>query len=347
MKRVAGLDLARGAACLAMIPAHAYDAYVDEPFRRTAGYAATRFVALLPLPLFMVLAGMGVALRVARGVERGEARSSVQRELATRGAQVVLSGYALNVLYGLMDGASSLAVYARFDVLHVIGASIVILGLVLPGRARPRAVSAGVGLLCLLLTPPLQRVAVGAPAGVRLLLVPFVDIAPFTQMPLFPLLSWCALGAALVDVTRAHPRRVAAVGSVVALVAYVGMEAAVSRGAPLSRAHPVVWLNALDLGARAVTVVALSLVLAPQLRTDSRALGALLTLGRGSLRVYALHLPFAYGRLGLRVRAVPDMSVLGATPWVLGVMLLTYGLLRGSDTLRDRWRAWRYTRPAT
>ena len=77
------------------------------------------------------------------------------------------------------------------------------------------------------------------------------------------------------------------------------------------------------------------------------AAGALLALGRGSLRVYALHLPFAYGRLGLRVRAVPDMSVLSATPWVLGLMLLTYGLLRGSDTLRDRWRAWRYTRPAT
>jgi uncharacterized membrane protein len=71
MKRLGGLDLARGLACLGMIEAHAYDAYVDAPHRVTAAFALTRFIALLPLPLFLTLAGMGVALRVQRGLERG------------------------------------------------------------------------------------------------------------------------------------------------------------------------------------------------------------------------------------------------------------------------------------
>ena len=70
----------------------------------------------------------------------------------------------------------------------------------------------------------------------------------------------------------------------------------------------------------------------------------LLTLGTTSLRVYAFHLPFAYGALGEPVRALSDTSVAAATPAVLGLIALTYALVRASDGLRDRFRAWRYTR---
>jgi uncharacterized membrane protein len=352
MKRVAALDLARGLAGLGMIQAHAYDAYVDAPHRASLAFAVTRFVALLPLPLFMVLAGMGVALRVQRGHERDEDPRRVRRELVRRGLTVVLAGYGLSAVYGLMDGASSPAVFLRFDVLHVIGASIVALGLALPGRRRPVPAAAAIGLCFLAPSPFLQQLAQtasetggGAPDGAwRLLLVPFVDVPPYTQMPLFPLASWCGLGAACTPALLRHPARVGGAALLVATGAYVGMHAWLEvPGVTLTRAHPVVWLNAADLGARALVVVALALVCAPRLPQGTRAWSGMLALGTGSLRVYALHLPFAYGALGRAVRAAPDMSVGAATPWVLGLMALTYALLRATDHVQDRWRAWRYT----
>jgi uncharacterized membrane protein len=169
MKRLGGLDLARGLACLGMIEAHAYDAYVDAPHRATVAFALTRFIALLPLPLFLTLAGMGVALRVQRGIERGEAPRDVRRELLWRGFRVVLAGYALNVIYGLMDGARALGSYLRFDVLHVIGASSMLLGLLLPGRARPQRAALVVALLGASAQPVAERRRSGPrePAALR------------------------------------------------------------------------------------------------------------------------------------------------------------------------------------
>jgi uncharacterized membrane protein len=344
MKRLGGLDLARGLACLGMIEAHAYDAYVDAPHRATVAFALTRFIALLPLPLFLTLAGMGVALRVQRGIERGEAPRDVRRELLWRGFRVVLAGYALNVIYGLMDGARALGSYLRFDVLHVIGASSMLLGLLLPGRARPQRTALAVAVLMLLPSPWLNAAAADLESPLRFALVPFVDIAPFTVMPLFPLAAWCALGAALTPVCVRWPGRVALVALGVAVISNSGMEAWLrAAGVPLSRTHPAVWLNALDLGARALVVIGVALVAYPRLATTRFALPILLTLGTTSLRVYAFHLPFAYGALGKPLRALSDTSVAAATPWVAGLMGLTYALVRASDWLRDRWRAWRYT----
>jgi uncharacterized membrane protein len=333
-----------------MIQTHAYDAYVDAPHRGGLAFAATRFVALLPLPLFMVLAGMGVALRVERGRERDEAPSRVRRELVRRGLLVVASGYVLSAVYGLMDGAAWPADFLRFDVLHVIGASVIVLGLVLPGRKHPVAAAVALSLLFLLPCPLLQQLAQAGPAAAgsdsawRPLLVPFVDVSPYTQMPLFPLASWCGLGAACTPLMLRRPARMGAVSLLIAACAYTGMQAWLGvEGVSLTRAHPVVWLNAVDLGARALVVVAVAVLVTPRLPQGAPALGVLLALGTGSLRVYALHLPFAYGVLGRPLRAVPDMSVGAATPWVLGLMALSYALLRITDHLQDRWRAWRYT----
>ncbi|MCB9660718.1 MAG: DUF1624 domain-containing protein [Sandaracinaceae bacterium] len=347
MTRVRGLDLARGVACVAMIQAHAYDAYVDAPHRGSTAFAVTRFLALLPLPLFMVLAGMGVALRVERGRARGEATATTRRELTRRGGLVLLSGYALNLLYGLMDGARTIGELLRFDVLHVIGASILLLGALLPGRARPTLTASALVALWLVPSPWLQRAGQRAPDGVRLLLVPFVDISPYTKMPLLPLAAWCALGAACAQVTLRAPRVVAAMALPLAVAAHLGTEAwAALPGVTLARTHPIVWLNAVDLAARALVVIGLVLAATARHAGPSRAQAPWLALGTGSLRVYALHLPFAYGALGRPLRAIPDMSVLDATPWVASLTVLTYALLRGTDTLRDRFLAWRYTRDA-
>lgn len=347
MKRLGGLDLARGVACVGMIEAHAFDAYVDASHRATLGFAATRFIALLPLPLFLMLAGMGVALRIARARERGEPPRDVQRELVRRGAQVLASGYALNVAYGLMDGARELSSYLRFDVLHVIGASLMLVGWWLPARVKPQRAAAWVAVAVLLPSPWLNALAAELESPLRFALVPFVDIAPFTVMPLVPLCAWCALGVAVTPWCVRWPGRAALVALAIAMAASMGMNAWIdASGTPLTRMHPAVWLNAIDLAGRAVAVIGLSLVVYPRVARTRLLVPALLVLGTGSLRVYALHLPFAYGALGRPLRGVPDMSVAEATPWVLGLVALTLALVWGSTKLEERWRAWRQ-RPYT
>ncbi len=353
MKRLVGLDFARGLACVFMIQTHAFDAYVDAPYRASPAFSATRFLALLPLPLFLVLAGMGVSMRLQRarsqpreGDAEREREASLRRELVRRGAGVLAMGYALNILYGLMDGAQGLTTWLRADVLQAIGLSIVVLGLVLPARPRSGVLLA----LFFLLPSPWLNEAAGAlgggaagggvtrsPAWVALevLLAPFVDVAPYTQMPLFPLGFWAALGLLTLRPLREHPLRLGLVALLVAGLSFSGMEYLISRGVPLSRRHPIVWLNAFDLGARALVVIAFSTHLAHRVDVERAWARPLVTLGQGSLFVYALHLPFAYGALGSTLRA-RELTTAQALPYVTGLILLTYLALVAKNRITAR-----------
>ena len=92
MKRVAALDLARGFAGLAMIQAHAYDAYVDAPYRGGFAFAATRFVALL---------------EELGGLEARVARFSLLAEERPRASSASLAAADIEILHALVGLSGS------------------------------------------------------------------------------------------------------------------------------------------------------------------------------------------------------------------------------------------------
>lgn len=314
MRRVAGVDVARGVASLLMIQGHAYHAWV-APERRDTAYAFTRVLGTLPLPAFLVLAGAAMTWRSSAAVHRNEPMAEVRRAMIRRGLQVLVVGYLVSGVYGLMDGGGMQAVL-RSDVLHVIGLSIAIAAFLgvrgeegVVRRFAGRALALGVLLtvLCPWLSPLGHDADFAAP-----LLALFVDVPGFTQMPVVPLFAWLAVGAvaaavmlrperdAFAEVAGA-PRRtlwaLVAVSLVCIAAGSIGTELLHERlGGPLTRSHPAIVANVVDLAGRGVLVLGLSALAAPHLPTRLR--DALIFLGRGSLVAYVVHIPFCYGRLG-------------------------------------------------
>src|SRR5689334_8258246 len=123
--RNAGIDAARGLAVVLMIQTHAYDAYVRDGDRGTIAYAVTRALGAIPAPLFLLLAGVGLAFAEARAIDV----RSLRRALVLRGLSIVLWGYAVSFAYALLDGTTRLASLLRADILHAIGLSIAITAL--------------------------------------------------------------------------------------------------------------------------------------------------------------------------------------------------------------------------
>lgn len=240
----------------------------------------------------------------------------------------------------------------------------------------PHRFAARAGLLALLISvlcPWLSTLGQGLetqviPAAAAAL---FVDVPGFTRMPWVPLFAWFAIGAmaarlmqtsitpdsgssgiepasptdckthsAFAQIAGASRPRLLAMllGAVaISLVCFATMHAAHrALGGQLSRAHPAILFNILDLGARGVAVLATAALVCVSLPGRFRTL--LCTLGRGSLLAYMAHLPFCYGTL-----AGPWSHQLTMAQASLGVLMLGTGSL-ALVVARDRMRRGRHDR---
>ena len=335
-----------------MLVAHGYDAFVSPAARTGLSFAATRFVAKLALPLFVGLAGVGVALRLARADETargGEGGANSRRELARRGLEIILIGYALSLAMAAMDGyLGRPAIWLRADALHVIGLSVLLLGCTLPAigaRHRPW-VALGLSAILALASPWLHPTARTAqtwldhpPLGQAMALI--VDVPPLTKMPLLPLGAWAALGVAIAGPIQRAPAQFAFAAALLAPLAFYGMEAWVATsGVALTRSHPAVLANVVELFARAMVVLGLSLVWSRWSVSRGRSSSierGLAWLGRRSLAFYVVHLPFVYGAPGKPLREL-RLGMGGATCAVLLVGVGSVGILMMRDALAHAHR---------
>jgi uncharacterized membrane protein len=354
-RRVEGIDVARGLASAIMIQGHAYDGWVAVEHKTSAAYLFTRVLGSLPLPSFLVLAGAALALRIGTAIERGESPEGVRAALVRRGLSIVGIGYAVNIVSALMDGWEGIETFTRADVLGVIGLSIVTVaffGVRGGERIDPRFLArtgAVLALAPMLLCPVLTPLGAAVEGPMRHLLAPLVDVPGITQMPYVPLASWAGIGVlaarALAHANRTErslagaPDRVLALAAVGALgvvfaFSWLTQAWAAASGVPLSRAHPAVIANAIELAARGLGVLFVGALITPRL--PQRVKHILLRLGRGSLIAYVFHIPFCYGALGLPIRGRLDM--LEATAFVIVLEVASYLAVWMRDAIAVRMR---------
>ncbi len=357
-KRIEGVDVARGVASLIMIQGHAYDGWVAPEHKASAGYLFTRLLGTLPLPAFLVLAGAAIVLRVDAARSRGESAREVRRSVLRRGFTVLAWGYAVSLGYALMDGGRSAETLLRADVLHVIGLSIAAFALVairgetLPDPRRMVIGATALAIVPTLLCPWLSPLGASVPGPLRFFAALFVDVPGVTLMPFVPLASWLAIGALVaMAMLRARarasrPSRAGAPAGFLAALAAIALVVAIGSshatglvvtllGGELTRAHPAVWLNVIDLAARGVFVLALSAL--ASLRLPELARRVLVRLGQGSFVAYVFHIPFCYGRAGEALRGRLDMVT--ATVFVALLMAMSWLVVYARDTLRARRKA--------
>lgn len=347
------VDLARGLACLLMIQTHAFHGWVRPELHSHPGFVATRWLGAAPLPAFLLLSGVAIALRVRASQRSAHAAGRVRVELSRRGLVVVLIGYLTSFAWGWMDGADRVSTFLRADVLHVIGISLLI-GALLIGRTSQGGLDAPVDtrrlgrrslvwmLLVSVLCPWLTRVTQDANGPWRFPLALFSEVRGVSVMPAVPLSAWCALGVVVglwcteASVPRIAPRRMQAIGvlGVVAMVVggFATQWLVLRTGHALSRSEVTIWPNLLEGAGRGMVILAMGAWLAVTLPPPWQH--RLSRLGAASLWVYVVHVPFCYGQLSTPLRA--KLSLVNAVPWVLTLILASYGVVIALASMKAR-----------
>jgi uncharacterized membrane protein len=355
VRRIASVDVARCFASLLMLQGHAFHGWASDAARETGGYAFTRVLGTFPLPAFLVLAGAAMVLRLEVAHRRAEDVGTLRRALIRRGLVVLGYGYLLSLTYALIDGGLRWSVLLRADVLHVIGLSIALAAWVgvrpgADGRVDRDGFARRAGLLALAVTlvcPWLSAISQPVEGPARFVVGLVSDVPRVGLMPLVPLFAWLGLGAVAMRILGERlekPRFAGALLLVGAAMIGVGVLATPPLrhlGPGSGRASLGIVTNVLHLGGCGLMVLALGGLIGPRLEGATKRWA--LRLGRGSLFVYALHIPFCYGRLAGDLRRGLTMSQ--ATLAVLLLIALCALALRLRDRTREWLRAQRRLRP--
>ena len=104
--RLAFVDDLRGLAVIFMILWHSLDGWLRRPLRDGAGWDWLHLFGGMAAPLFVLLAGAGVGLRLASDEAKGRPLGPSARSLAARGAMVWVLGYGLRLFMWLVDGGA-------------------------------------------------------------------------------------------------------------------------------------------------------------------------------------------------------------------------------------------------
>jgi uncharacterized membrane protein len=288
VKRLPFVDALRGLAVVGMLVIHQSEWWLAPAVRRTSLFATLYFLSKLVAPIFLTLVGVALVLRF-----RGRpGRWSDLKPVLLRGVKILILGYVFNLavwvpVWGLEE-------IANWDVLQLIGLSIVICGLLLrtPWWVR-LALALGMSGLSAVLTV----------RHLGFLPTYLADIIHGRTPPAyFPIAPWMAyaLGGTVLGEGYLWARRTGWLSRFTALVASLGAGLLVigALGRPwTARFNPdELWLaefshpslSQLAFASGAVLLLFAGLQALHERREPSW-LGPLVAMGREALFIYVLH----------------------------------------------------------
>src|SRR5712692_6560643 len=129
-KRIAYIDWLRGFACLVMFQTHCYDSWLGGPARDSGLFKLSQLGGTLPAPLFLLLAGISFALVTDKLRQKGASADEIARTTIMRGGEIFLLGLLFRLQEFLLGQPwAPWTDLLRVDVLNVIGASLVLMGI--------------------------------------------------------------------------------------------------------------------------------------------------------------------------------------------------------------------------
>jgi uncharacterized membrane protein len=300
--RVSYVDWMRGFAVLLMMQTHAYDSWLTPEAKTSGFYGLSRLAGGYPAPLFLFLAGLGLALLAAARHAHGTPVAAVRGEMLRRGVEVLVYAVAFRLWMFTTGGFVRVTGLVRVDVLNCIGLSMLLAGVVALSAPSPAArVARSIGLAAgiALLTPLAWDTPWPAwiPDAVKGYWTGRVHGAYF---PIFPWAGFTAAGAAA-GTLLAAVRRSGSEGRLVGGLALFGAFAiAIAlRVHELPSPYPVddFWYTSpsyflIKVG---VLLLVLGFSYAWSLAPWSSWPSPLRLLGRASLLVYWVHIEIVYG----------------------------------------------------
>ena len=363
--RVAAIDWMRGLVMLLMTVDHASEAFnAGRVFSDAAWFPQrelplaqflTRWVTHLCAPTFVFLAGTSLALSTDRRVERGETPLAIDLHIAQRGLFIALldplwmtlgffGGWAhvlLQVLYAIGVSLMLMAVLRKLPSWALVGAGIVLLGLVDLGVGYAFDHPTGGKVV----SPPIVVAALVSGGNLGRVIVAY---------PVLPWLSIMMLGWALGQRLGkgASPVRLLSIAGISGLAVFAvlrGLDGFGNAGLHRTDASLVQWLHVskyppsvtfvgLELG-----VMALLLAGFFALERRGRTFDALAVLGGNALFYYLLHVHLLSGAshvLGMH-RKLGLGAAWGGAALVAALLYFAcrryQGYKRGNDNVVTRW----------
>jgi len=137
--RIDAVDWLRGLAVVLMIETHLYGYWTSPAARATTLFQETRWPGGLPFRMFLLLAGVSMAIKFEGQVARGVERSAMVRGGVKRGFEVLLLAYAFRLQEYVLSFFWDWRDLLRVDILNTIGASMMLAApLCAPRRGRPQ-----------------------------------------------------------------------------------------------------------------------------------------------------------------------------------------------------------------
>jgi uncharacterized membrane protein len=303
-RRRAYIDWARGVAVLIMIEAHTLDAWTRPADRRGVWFGDASILGGFAAPLFLWLAGVGVAMSAARTFERTGSRSSAAESIARRGLEIFILAFLFRLqAFILSPGAHPVTLF-RVDILNVMGPAIVATGLLwASGRtaATRVLVLSATATFAAMITPVVRETtAIDAwPQWFQWYLRPTGDNTTFTGLP------WAGFvfagGAVGVLIAEARDERLertlqvilaAAGAALIALGFYTAGQPSIYRTSSFWTSSPTWFCIRTGILMLALASVYLLEMLLARAGT---ALRPLARMGQSSLFVYWIHVELVYG----------------------------------------------------
>jgi len=337
------LDWLRGVAVLIMIEAHVIDSWTHVADRKSRAFGESLILGGFGAPLFLLLAGMAVAMSAGSKARRtGDSRAAV-RAVQRRGLEILLLAFVFRFQSFVLSHSPAWAML-KVDILNIMGPSI-ILAAMLWGvfrTARARIIAFAVGTAAIVWVTPVIRNA--AALGVLSdslegYLRPVPNLTNFTFFPWMGFVTAGALVGVVLDAARSADadRRVnlglGVAGLLVAVVAYQA-----SFLPPLG-ARSSFWTSSASFFFIRLGLLIASIGVAylwEQRPSAGRRSSPMQRLGRSSLFIYWIHVELVYGLISLPLHGA--FSLGGAWIGVALFWLLMLAVAVGKDRMMKWWR---------
>jgi len=332
-----------------MIQAHTLDAWTRGPARTGRAFDYTAMLGGFAAPLFLWLAGVGVAMSAGRLSRRGERPAAIVEAVTRRGLEIFVLAFLFRLQAFVVSPGSYAVTLFRVDILNIMGPAMVASGIVWglagrgAGRARLVVPYAGLAFACAMITPIVRTAAAidSLPTWLQWYMRPAGDYTTFTLFPWTGfVLAGAACGVLLENARDDLSERHVLIWFAVAGAALIGLGFATA-ARPSIYAQASFWTSsptyfAIRIGSLMIGLAGLA-ALSGVLDGHGVQWRPLERLGRSSLFIYWIHVELVYGYATwpLRHRLPLWGSLIAFTVF----SVLMYRAVLARDRLVDAWQA--------
>jgi uncharacterized membrane protein len=349
--RIDAVDWLRGLAVVLMIETHLYGHWTSPAARATALFQDTRWWGGLPFRMFLLLAGVSMAIKFEAQIARGVERRTMVRGGVWRGFEVLILAYLFRVQEYVLSFFWDWRDLLRVDILNCIGASMMLAApITAPRGGRPQIAVALLVAAVVIAVGPFIGPGDHLPAWLPRHLAAYIGGHHTTDkmaaFPLIPPMAWTFVGIAighwLVRQSREARRltRAFIICGVVGLAMMGAIKLALwidpylirYRSEVAQQMGPLTFLYRLGaIGGLALLAHAVTRLWPPPRFSVMRVFG------QTSLLVYWVHVELVYG-LAFK-RFTERLSMAQAT---VAFVLMTAAMLGLGVLQLKYWRGWRH-----